>query len=35
MKSPLQAMIEMGVVPTVNFPADSRYYASKTLTQRV
>jgi len=32
MKSPLQAMIQMGVVPTVTFPADSRYYGSKTLT---
>ena len=32
MKSPLQALIEMGVVPAVSFPADSRYYGSKTLT---
>jgi nucleoid-associated protein YgaU len=32
MKSPLQALIQMGVVPTVTFPADSRYYGSKTLT---
>jgi hypothetical protein len=31
MKSPLQALIEMGAVPTVTFPANSRYYASKTL----
>ena len=32
MTSPLQALIQMGVVPTVTFPADSRYYGSKTLT---
>jgi len=32
MKSPLQTLIEMGVVPTVTFPTDSRYYGSKTLT---
>jgi hypothetical protein len=31
MNYPLQAMINMGVVPTVNFPTDSRYYTSKTL----
>jgi hypothetical protein len=30
MKSPLQALIQLGVVPTVTFPADSRYYATKT-----
>jgi hypothetical protein len=28
---PLQALIKMGVVPTVNFPTDSRYYATSTL----
>ncbi len=32
MKSPLQALIEMGVVPPVTFPTDSRYYGSRTLT---
>jgi nucleoid-associated protein YgaU len=32
MKSPLQALIELGVVPTVTFPANSRYSGSKTLT---
>lgn len=32
MKSPLQALIQMGVVPTVTFPVDSRYYGSGTLT---
>jgi hypothetical protein len=32
MKSPLQALIQMGVVPTVTFPTDSRYYGSRTLT---
>ncbi len=26
MNYPLQALIQMGVVPTVNFPPDSRYY---------
>jgi nucleoid-associated protein YgaU len=32
MKSPLQALIQLGVVPPVTFPTDSRYYGSKTLT---
>jgi nucleoid-associated protein YgaU len=32
MKSPLQSLIQMGVVPPVTFPADSRYYGSATLT---
>jgi nucleoid-associated protein YgaU len=32
MISPLKAMIQMGVVPPVTFPTDSRYYASKTLS---
>jgi nucleoid-associated protein YgaU len=32
MNYPLQALIQMGVVPAVNFPADSRYYRSGTLT---
>src|SRR5215469_16394956 len=31
MNSPLQALIKMGVVPTVTFPADSRYYGTSTL----
>ena len=31
MKYPLQAMIQMGVVPSVSFPTDSRYYGSSTL----
>ena len=32
MINPLQALIQMGVVPPVTFPTDSRYYGSKTLT---
>ena len=32
MKSPLQALIQLGVVPPVTFPTDSRYYGSSTLT---
>ena len=32
MKSPLEALIQLGVVPTVTFPADSRYYGTGTLT---
>jgi hypothetical protein len=32
MKSPLQALIQMGMVPTVTFPANSRYYGTGTLT---
>jgi len=28
---PLQTMIQMGVIPSVNFPTDSRYYAVSTL----
>jgi hypothetical protein len=32
MKSPLQALLQMGVVPPVSFPTDSRYYGSKTLS---
>src|SRR5262249_46020468 len=32
MKSPLQSLIQMGVVPPVTFPTDSRYYGSATLT---
>ena len=31
MNNPLQAMIDAGVVPSVNFPTDSRYYAAPTL----
>jgi len=30
-KSPLQALIQLGVVPPVTFPTDSRYYGSSTL----
>jgi hypothetical protein len=32
MKSPLQTLIQMGVVPNVTFPPNSRYYNSSTLT---
>ena len=32
MRSPLLALMQLGVVPTVSFPTDSRYYASPTLT---
>lgn len=32
MNYPLQTLIQMGLVPPVNFPADSRYYGSGTLT---
>jgi hypothetical protein len=32
MNYPLQALIQMGLVPPVNFPPDSRYYGSGTLT---
>jgi nucleoid-associated protein YgaU len=32
MKSPLLSLIQMGVVPSVSFPADSRYYNASTLT---
>jgi hypothetical protein len=32
MKSPLQSLIQMGIVPTVTFPTNSRYYGSSTLT---
>jgi nucleoid-associated protein YgaU len=32
MKSPFQALIQMGVVPPVTFPTDSRYYGSSTLS---
>jgi len=32
MNNPLQALMQMGVVPPVTFPADSRYYGSSTLT---
>ena len=32
MNYPLQALIQLGVVPSVNFPTDSRYYGSATLT---
>lgn len=32
MNYPLQVLIQMGLVPAVNFPPDSRYYRSSTLT---
>ena len=31
MKSPLLSLMQMGVVPSVSFPTDSRYYGSSTL----
>ena len=31
MNYPLQALIQMGAVPPVTFPTDSRYYGSATL----
>ncbi|HEX9200070.1 MAG TPA: LysM domain-containing protein [Acidobacteriaceae bacterium] len=31
MNYPLQAMVQMGMVPQVTFPTDSRYYASSVL----
>src|SRR5580658_1920439 len=32
MNYPLQALMRMGLVPAVNFPTDSRYYGSTTLS---
>jgi hypothetical protein len=32
MKSPLEALIQMGIVPAVTFPPNSRYYGSRTLS---
>ncbi len=32
MKNPLQALIQMGLVPPVTFPTDSRYYGFSTMT---
>ena len=32
MKYPLQALINLGVIPPVTLPTDSRYYGSNTLT---
>ena len=32
MNNPLEAMIQMGVVPAVTFPTESRYFASTTQT---
>lgn len=32
MINPLQALIQLGVVPPVTFPTDSRYYGSRTLS---
>lgn len=34
MKYPLQALMQMGVVPPVTFPTNSRYYGSSTLTYK-
>ena len=31
MNYPLQALMQMGVVPAVNYPPDSRYYRYSTL----
>ena len=31
MNYPLKSLIDLGVIPPVTFPTDSRYYASKTL----
>jgi hypothetical protein len=31
MNYPLRALIQMGAVPSVNFPTDSRYHGSSTL----
>ncbi len=31
MNYPLQTLMELGVVPSVSFPTDSRYYQSATL----
>jgi hypothetical protein len=32
MNYPLQTLIRLGLVPAVNFPTDSRYYGSTTLS---
>jgi hypothetical protein len=32
MNYPLQTLINLGVIPPVTFPTDSRYYGSSTLT---
>jgi hypothetical protein len=32
MNYPLQALLKMGVVPSVTFPTDSRYHGSATLS---
>jgi hypothetical protein len=32
MNYPLQTLMQMGVVPSVSFPTDSRYYGSSTLS---
>ena len=32
MKSPLQALLQMGIVPPVTFPTDSRYYGFSTVS---
>jgi nucleoid-associated protein YgaU len=32
MINPLQALIQLGVVPSTSFPTDSRYYGTSTLS---
>jgi nucleoid-associated protein YgaU len=32
MRSPLAALLQLGVIPPVTFPTDSRYYGSATLS---
>jgi len=32
MNYPLQTLLNLGVIPPVNFPTDSRYYGSSTLS---
>jgi hypothetical protein len=32
MNYPLQTLIQMGAIPAVSFPTDSRYYGSSTLS---
>jgi hypothetical protein len=32
MNYPLQTLIQMGLIPAVTFPTDSRYYGSSTLS---
>jgi nucleoid-associated protein YgaU len=32
MRYPLQSLVQLGVIPPVSFPTDSRYHGSATLT---